>query len=49
MKGLCWLLGHYPIGPIWEHVNNEGKYYIYKCKRCKNLIIFDPKRGWLKW
>lgn len=51
IMNLCWLIGHYPIGPIWEHVTKEAKkVYIYKCKRCNSLIVFDSdKRKWIKW
>ena len=45
----CWLIGHYPIGPIWEHITNDGTIYIYKCKRCNQRILFDNKKGWLLW
>lgn len=45
----CWLIGHYPTGPIWEHVTKRGMIYIYKCKRCNKLIVFDNEKGWLLW
>lgn len=46
---ICWLIGHYPVGPIQEYVINEGKIYIYSCKRCKKSIVFDEEKGWLMW
>lgn len=48
-KFICRLIGHYPIGPVWEHVMNEGNIFIYNCKRCNQLIVFKDRGGWMVW
>lgn len=48
-KFLCWLIGHYPIGPVWEHITSEGSVYPYRCKRCDQLIVFKDGGGWMVW
>ena len=47
----CWLIGHYPIGPIETPIMMKKKFYVYKCNRCKKLIVFDSdhRGGWKEW
>jgi hypothetical protein len=38
---ICWLFGHKPRGPV------EMNPVLYRCDRCRQLMYFDLKRGWM--